>query len=158
MLRERCPVPQNTRELKALRQHWHNVISHLSVLHSPILPDHFFIQCITDPLRDATCDLTSCQHGMKDFTDFLKSNKVIDRSRYKLVKSTETSAMYTAHAQRRIGFAAIFLIIPENAGRRFIVRPRLEFSVFGNVFRAGYEKLVLANIYLARRSKPINVC
>src|SRR4029453_1165842 len=78
---------------------------------------------------------------MKSSTDFLKSDKVIDGHAVSGHVHRDLCDVYSPSVGG-IGFAPIFLVIPENAGRRFIVRQRLEFSVFGDVFRTCSEKLV----------------
>ena len=56
----------------------HDVIRHLAVLHAPILPNHFLVQRISDPLRDAARDLPSRQNRMQHLAHLLQRHEIID--------------------------------------------------------------------------------
>src|SRR5579862_8862366 len=68
-------INPNRREIGGSR---HDVVGHLTVLHAPSLPNDFFVQGVTDSLRDATDDLSAGEDWMKHFSHFLQGNEVID--------------------------------------------------------------------------------
>ena len=97
----------------------HNVIGHLIVGHVAVLPNDFFVERVSDALRDTTFDLSAGEDGIEHAAHLLHRPEVFHLG----------GIRDRVHGHLRnlngpgiggISFAAIFLIVPENVGRRFI--------------------------------------
>src|SRR4029077_2237678 len=97
---------------------WHDVICHLAVLHASILPDHFLVQRISDPLSDTAHDLTSSQNWMKDLAHLLQRYEVI----YRYAVGAQVNCNFcdiNCPGKCRVCLAAVLFIVPEYVAWRF---------------------------------------
>ena len=79
----RAERPMMTRDL--LEQHMnrrkvgaggHDVVGHLIVGHMPVLPEAFFIECVTNPLSHAALDLPFGEDRVQDLANLLQRPEV----------------------------------------------------------------------------------
>src|SRR6516225_6608968 len=116
------------------------------VLHAAVLPDDLFIQREADGLRYSPGYLTLGQPWMENLADLLQGDKVVD--------GDTVSGQVDRHlrdvdspGEGSIGFAAVFLIVPENSGRSFIPGERLELAVLFDVLAARLSKFVVREVF-----------
>ncbi len=123
----------NRRQVRGGR---HDVVCHLPILHASMLPDDFFIQGKSDALRDATGNLALRQNRMKNPADFLQGHEILDGCVVGR-KVDRDFCNINRPGKRSIGFATIFLIIPENSVWSFVMREGAQLAVRGNMRPAG---------------------
>src|SRR5438132_5439989 len=125
---------------RQVRRCRHNVVRHLGVLHAPILPNHFLIKAEAYSLSDATGDLSSSKDRVENAANFLQRDEVVHRYAVRRQVNSDCSDI-NRPGKCRVCFSAVFLIIPENAGRRLITCPRAELSVRSTIVAARRTKL-----------------
>ena len=106
----------------------HDVVGHLIVDHAAILPDHLFIESEADRLRYSAGDLTFGQNRVKNLSDFLQCDEVIYGHSISCQIHTDLCNV-DGPGKGRVGFAAIFFIVPVDIARRFIPGIRLQRAV-----------------------------
>ena len=106
----------------------HDVVGHLVVGHVAVLQDDFFVERVADALRDAAFDLAAGEYRMKNAADFLHGPELFDFGR---IGDGVDGDLRDLHGPREggIGFAAIFLVVPEDAGRGFVAAQRNDFAM-----------------------------
>ena len=105
----------------------HDVIRHLAVLHAAILPNDFLVQRVSNSLRDAARDLPAGQDRMQHLANFLQRHKVVDRRAVRRQINRHFRDI-DRPGKGRVRFSAIFIIVPEHIGRRFVACPRSELT------------------------------
>ena len=83
-------------------------------------------------MRYAADDLAFRENGMKDFSDFLKSDEII----YRYAVGGEIDGDFRdvdCPGKRGVGLAAIFLIVPEYAFGLFVLRQAADFAVLCDI-------------------------
>src|SRR5579863_8205521 len=118
----------------------HNIVGHLAILHAAVVPNHFFVKGKANGLRYAADDLSLRENRVKDFSNFLKRNKIIDRHAvssevYRNLRDVD------GPGKRGIRLATVLFIVPENAFGLFILREAAEFAVLCSVVAAGGAEL-----------------
>src|SRR5215831_9735486 len=116
------------------------------VLHAAVVPDDLFIQREADGLRYSPGDLALGQPWMENPADLLQRDKVVDG--YTVSGQVDRHLRdVDSPGKGSVGFAAVFLIVPENSGRSFVPGERLELAVFFDVFAARLSKLVVREVF-----------
>src|SRR5690348_2767696 len=113
-----------------------DVVGQLTVGHAAVLPNDFFVKRETNGLRDTADDLAFRKNWMEYLADFLEGDEVVYGS---TVGSEIDRDFGNVHRPgiRAVGFALIFLVVPENTGRSFVAGERLECASGRNEFAAG---------------------
>ena len=124
----------------------HDVVGHLVVGHAAVLQDDFFIERVADALRDAAFDLASGKNRMNDAAGFLRGPELFD---FGGVGDGVDGDLCDLHgpSEGGISFAAILLVVPEDAGRRFVAAKRDDFAGFLAEKFAGSEELLTRELF-----------
>ena len=126
----------------------HNVVGHLVVGHVAVLPDDFFVERVADALRDAAFDLPCGQHRMQHAAHLLHRPELLylggigDRVHCDL-------RHVNGPRIRGVRLAVILLIVPVDAGRRFVTAQRRNFAMSRAIALAG-RKEFLARVARAK--------
>ncbi len=118
----------------------HDVIRHLAILHASVLLVNFFVEREADRLRHASGNLPGCENRVKHLADFLYSDEIFHGHAVGGEVDFDLRNV-NGPGKCRIGFAAVFLVIPENAAWGFVTRVGLEGTARGGVFTAGSAEL-----------------
>src|SRR5580704_17481954 len=114
---------------------WHDVICHLAVLHASFMPNDFLKQGEPDALGDPTHDLSNGKHRVKHSPNFLERDKIVYRNAVSCQVNCDLRNV-NRPGICGVSFSPIFLIVPENVGRRLELCPRTELAMSGNVASA----------------------
>jgi len=104
-----------------------------------VLQDDFFVKRVTDTLRNAAFDLSAGENGIEDAAYFLYGPEVLDFSGVGDGVDGDLRNL-DGPGEGGIGFAAIFLIVPEDVGRSLLVAKRNDFAMRGAITLAGREE------------------
>ena len=88
-------------------------------MHAPLLPDHFLVQRISDPLRDPARDLPTGQNRMQNPTYFLQRHEVVDGYAVRRHINFHFRDI-NRPGKRRVGLATVMFIVPEHIVRSFV--------------------------------------
>jgi hypothetical protein len=128
MLRKIPNSSKNTRMGGRSARSRHDVIRHLAVLHASILPNYFFIKAESDPLRNATDDLSSSPEADAELCQLPGARRNRPPTRHRSSDHRDFRDV-NRPGKCRVGFASIFLIVPENVAGRLVTRPGAELAM-----------------------------
>src|SRR5579862_5007250 len=106
----------------------HDVVGHLVVEHTAVLPEHLFVQGKTDSLRDPAGDLPFSQQGVEHSANLLQRDEIVHGDAV-VGQVHRNFRDVNSPSECSVRFAAISLVVPEDSWRRFITRVGFAFEI-----------------------------